>query len=231
MIWLRNFITSSIGKKMVMSLTGLFLITFLVVHLLGNLQLLAEDDGESFNRYTYFMTHNPMIKIISYGLYFFILLHTIQGILIAVSNRKAKGQKYAINTHENGTWMSKNMAILGTLIFAFICIHMGDFWYKMHYTDKLPMVKYEGYDNEVKDLYVAVKLTFSQTWIVVVYIVGMIVMALHLLHGFQSAFTTLGLRHKKYTPIINFLGIMYSLIIPIGFAIIPLWFLIKKTGL
>ncbi|NNE27336.1 MAG: succinate dehydrogenase cytochrome b subunit [Saprospiraceae bacterium] len=227
MTWLTKFLTSSIGKKLVMSLTGLFLILFLVVHLVGNLQLLKDDGGEAFNVYAYFMTHNPLIKTASYGLYFFILLHTVQGIILAITNRKAKGSKYAVSTNSNGSWMSKNMALLGTLIFAFICIHMGDFWYKMKFTDQLALVKYDSFDVQVKDLYGRVVLAFEQTWIVVVYIIGMIVLALHLLHGFQSAFTTLGLRHKKYTPIINAIGIIYSILIPLGFAIIPIWILIN----
>ncbi len=174
------------------------------------------------------MTHNPLIKTVSYGLYFFILLHSVQGVLIALSNRKAKGQQYAVSTYSNGSWMSKNMALLGTLVFAFLCIHMGDFWYKMKFTDQLEMVKYEGMDHAVKDLYTSAKVSFSQTRIVVVYLAGMVALALHLIHGFQSAFTTLGIRHNKYTPVINIIGLTYSIIVPLGFAIIPIWFLIKK---
>lgn len=210
-----------------MSLTGLFLILFLIIHLVGNLQLLADDGGASFNTYAYFMTQNPLIKTVSWGLYFFILLHAVQGVLLAMSNRGAKGKKYAVNTYSNGTWASKNMALLGLLVFAFICIHMGDFWYKMKFTDQLPLVNYEGFDHEVKDLYTQVKTAFSVTWIVVVYVIGMIALALHLVHGFQSAFTTLGIRHKKYTPIINTVGIIYSIIIPLGFALIPILIYIK----
>ena len=227
MTWLIKFLTSSIGKKIVMSLTGLFLILFLVIHLIGNLQLLKDDGGEAFNIYAYFMTTNPLIKTVSWGLYFFILLHTVQGIYLAVVNRKAKGSKYAVSTTSNGSWMSKNMALLGTLIFAFICIHMGDFWYKMKFTEQLALVQYDGFDAQVKDLYGRVALAFEQTWIVVVYVIGMLALALHLFHGFQSAFTTLGLRHKKYTPLINLIGIIYSIVIPLGFAIIPIWMFIN----
>lgn len=227
MTWLTTFLKSSIGKKLVMSLTGIFLILFLVVHLIGNLQLLYDDGGEAFNVYAYFMTHNPIIKATSYGLYFFILLHTIQGIVLAISNRKAKGTKYAVTTYSNGTWMSKNMALLGTLIFAFLCIHMGDFWYKMKFTEQMAMIQYDGLDYEVKDLYTRVNAAFSVSWIVVVYLVGMVVLSLHLLHGFQSAFTTLGIRHKKYTPVINAIGIIYSILIPLGFAVIPVWMLLN----
>lgn len=228
MNWLINFFASSIGRKIIMSLTGLFLIIFLLVHLIGNLQLLADDGGEAFNIYAYFMTHNPLIKMASYGLYFFILLHTVQGILLTVYNRKAKKSKYAVNTFDNASWASKNMALLGILIFAFLMLHMGDFWYKMKFTEELQKVSYAGFDQPVKDLYEQVYVSFAELWIVIVYIIGLIALAIHLAHGFASAFQTLGIRHKKYTPIIRFLGWAYTILIPLGFAIIPLYVYFTK---
>ena len=133
MSWVTSFLTSSIGRKLIMSLTGLFLITFLIVHLLGNLQLLVDDGGVAFNAYAKFMTTNPLIKITSYGLYFFILLHTVVGIMLWSKNKSAKGSKYAVSPkgQEGVTWASKNMALLGTLVFAFLLLHMGDFWWNM----------------------------------------------------------------------------------------------------
>ncbi len=223
MNWIINFLTSSIGKKLVMSLTGLFLITFLPVHLLGNLLLLKGDGGEAFNTYAYFMTNNPLIKFTSYGLYFFILLHAVQGVLLAWQNKKSKGKKSLVNTYTNKTWASNNMALLGILIFAFLCIHMGDFWFKMKFTNRIDIIdSYAGYEGVgIKDLYSRVSLAFKQLWIVLVYLIGLAAMAFHLLHGFASAFQTLGINHKKYTPIIKLLGIGYSILIPLGFAIIP----------
>lgn len=228
MRWLIDFLTSSIGKKLVMSLTGLFLCTFLVVHLIGNLQLLIPDGGEKFNVYAKFMTSNPLIKFISIGLYAGILLHAIQGILIWLSNKKTKGSKYAVTTYENGSWMSKNMGLLGTLILFFLCVHMGDFWFKVKFTDQLAMVSYNG--SEMKDLYSQVYTSFSKVWIVIVYMIGLVALALHLLHGFQSAFTTLGLRHKKYTPLIKLMGIGFSVTIPLLYALIPIWVLVKEAA-
>lgn len=224
MKWLINFLTSSIGRKLIMSLTGLFLIIFLIVHLLGNFQLLANDGGESFNGYAYFMTTNPVIKFTSYGLYFFILLHTFLGISIWLKNRAAKGSSYAVSSNAKVTWASKNMALLGTLILAFILIHMGDFWYKMKFTEQLAMVSVSGMEAQVKDLYSQVKVTFSNPWMVAAYVVGLLTLAFHLWHGFQSAFQTLGLNHKKYTPIIQFLGKLYAVAIPLAYAAIPLYY-------
>ena len=223
MSWITNFLKSSIGKKLVMSLTGLFLILFLLIHLIGNLQLLMPDEGKAFNIYADFMSGNPLIKVVSLGLYAGILLHAIQGILIAVENRKAKGRKYAVNTGDNGSWASKSMALLGLLILFFLCVHMGDFWVKIRFTDALEMVSYPELDHEVQNVYKRVNLAFANVWIVVIYMIGLLALALHLLHGFQSAFTTLGLQHKKYSPLIKMVGVAYSVLIPIGFALIPLY--------
>lgn len=222
MSWLFQFLRSSLGQKLVMSLTGLFLISFLLVHLAGNLQLLKDDGGEAFNVYAYFMTHNPLIKAVSYGLYLFIIVHAIQGILITIKNRKAKGSKYAVSTNENSTFASKNMTLLGVLVLAFLFMHMGDFWLKMK-MGQLEQAQYDGLDYSVADLYSRVAIAFEVSWIVVAYVIGQIALAFHLWHGFESSFQTLGLNHKKYTPIISFLGKAYSIIVPIGFAIIPIW--------
>ena len=122
--------------------------------MVGNqcLQLLQDDGGEAFNGYTYFMTHNPLIKVVSYGLYLFILLHVIQGIEIKMSNWRSRPSKYAVASYPNASFASKNMALLGILIFAFLCIHMGDFWYKMKFTDQMAMKTYPGLEHEVKEL-------------------------------------------------------------------------------
>ncbi|MEM9548447.1 MAG: succinate dehydrogenase cytochrome b subunit [Bacteroidota bacterium] len=224
MQWIINFFTSSIGRKLIMSLTGLFLVTFLTVHLLGNLQLLVNDGGDSFNAYAYFMTHNPLIKTVSYGLYFFILLHAWLGFVIYFKNKRAKGSSYAVRSNANVTWASKNMALLGTLILAFIFLHMGDFWFKMKFTDQLVMVDVTSLDHKVKDLYSSVAFTFGNPYMVGAYLFGLLALAFHLWHGFQSAFQTLGINHKKYTPIIKLLGQGYAILVPLAYAIIPLYY-------
>ena len=212
MKWFTTFLTSKIGQKFVMSLTGLFLILFLIVHLIGNLQLLKSDNGAAFNNYAHFMTHNIFIEIIGFGLYFFILLHAIQGIALALRNRKARGDvRYARNFAGNKTFAANNMALLGTLLLFFIIFHMKDFWWKYKYAGQVA--------ND--DLYGAVVASFSQGWIVILYLLSMVVLYFHLSHGFASAFRTLGLHNKKYTPVIRFLGLAYSVIICIGFALIP----------
>lgn len=221
MSWITNFFTSSIGKKLLMSLSGLFLILFLLIHLIGNLQLLKQDGGQAFNEYAHFMTNNPLIKFISFSNFAFISMHAIIGLALWAQNRKAKGGTYQVKNYTNSSWASKNMAILGTLILAFIFIHLGDFWWKMK-SGQTDLVNYTGL--EVKDLYAKVSYSFKQIWIVVAYVIGMIVLAFHLDHGFSSAFQTLGLNHSKYTPVIKGLGKAYAILIPLGFILIPVVF-------
>lgn len=230
MSWFSNFLTSSIGKKLVMSLTGLFLIVFLLVHLTGNLQLLINDGGRQFNLYAKFMTTNPLIKATSIGLYAFILLHALQGILLWLKNRSAKGGGYAVsNTKATNTvaGFAKNMGWLGIIILVFLVIHMYQFWFQMHWGDVV-MVDYDG--TQVKNLYAPVAAAFSNVGFVVFYTLSMIVIAFHLWHGFQSSFQTLGLNHKKYTPFIQFLGKVYSVAVPLGFASIPIIFFFIKNN-
>lgn len=219
---------SSIAKKYWMALTGLFLCLFLVGHLAGNLQLLmpfGEDARNQFNDYAYFMTHNPAVKILSYLTYFSILFHAIDGILLAVQNVKARPVKYGKNkASANSSWISRNMAPLGTLILAFIIMHMAQFWGRMHFGE-LDTYMMDG--NEVKDLYVIVIAFFAQEGMGIVwsliYLVGVASIMFHLIHGFQSAFQTLGLKTAKYSKNIERVGLFFAIVIPLGFAIIPFY--------
>ena len=221
--WLGRFLTSSIGKKVVMALTGLFLISFLAVHLIGNLQLIAGDGGQAFNEYAYFMTHNPVIMFTSYGLYAFILIHAIQGIALWLKNRSARGsQGYAVkvNRTAGASKASVRMGALGTIILIFLLLHMYQFWLQMK-LGNTEMASYGG--SEVKDLYTLVMGVYANPIFVGIYVVSMIVIAFHLWHGFESAFQTLGLNHPKWTPLVKFVGRAYSVLVPLGFAIIPIW--------
>lgn len=239
-----------------MALTGLFLCLFLVVHLAGNLQLFKHDGGYAFNKYAYFMTHNPLIKTVSYGLYAMILLHAIKGLFLAYTNMNARKNKYGASAgNSNSKWASRNMAILGSLIFVFIGIHMGDFWREYKFGDEITWREYnedystgkvtfkeftasadqimyykdgENFHSFVgKDLYSEVWEGFEVWWISAFYILSMVVLAFHLLHGFQSAFQTLGVNHPKYTPLIQGFGKLFSIIVPLLFALIPIYVLIS----
>lgn len=224
MSWFKEFFISSIGRKLIMSLTGLFLTSFLVIHLIGNLQLLADDGGKAFNVYAKFMTSNPLIKTISYLLYASILLHAVQGIILWRKNREARGsQGYAVKAvraaHTSAA-AAVNMAWLGIIVFVFICLHMYQFWLQMK-MGNVPMVTYEG--ETYKDLYTITAVAFANPLYVVIYVLSMVVIGIHLWHGFQSAFQTLGLNHRKYTPFIQKFGKVFSILVPALFALIPVW--------
>jgi succinate dehydrogenase / fumarate reductase, cytochrome b subunit len=219
MNWFSNLLSSTLGRKLLMALTGLFLILFLVVHLIGNLQLLKGDEGQAFNVYAHFMTSNPLIKVISYVNYILILVHIIWAILLTSRNRAARGpQGYAVSNN-NSHWTSRNMGILGTFIALFLIIHLRGFWYEMHWGG-IATANYEGVDY--KNLYAVVDAAYSQWWYVAIYVVSMLLLAFHLFHGFGSAFQTLGLNHVKYNPVIRVVGIAFAIIVPALFALIPI---------
>lgn len=211
-----------------MSLTGIFLMLFLVVHLLGNLQLLKHDGGEAFNTYAFFMTHNPLIKTISYTLYAFILLHAYKGIALYRANRAARGSiRYAVPHTRSSERAARNMAWLGIVIFIFLILHLWQFWLKMK-MGILPPVEVEAYDHPVQNLYVPVAEAFANVWYCLFYVVCMVVVGYHLWHGFWSSFQTLGINHPRYNPLIKAVGMIYSVGISAGFALIPIWMYLAR---
>lgn len=219
MNWFTKLLSSTLGRKLLMALTGLFLILFLVIHLIGNLQLLKADEGQAFNIYAKFMTSNPVIFTISILNYIFILLHILWALLLTVRNRKARGPEGYAVVKNSSPWTSRNMGILGTFIFIFLVIHLKGFWYEMHWGG-IPTKNYDGED--VKDLYATVNVAYSNLWYVALYVFSMLMLAFHLWHGFASAFQSLGLNHSKYNGAIAFVGKTFAVIVPLLFAIIPI---------
>lgn len=222
MKWIIDLFTSTLGRKLLMALTGLFLIAFLVVHLIGNLQLLKDDGGQAFNRYAEFMGHNALIQTISIGNFLFIIIHIFVSLFLTIKNRDARGPegyKGAAAGRKSSIWASRNMGILGTLILIFLVIHLKSFWAESKFGD----LKEATYgDENYGDLYALTVEWFNIGWYVALYVFCMAALAFHLWHGFQSAFQTLGLRHPKYTPLIQFVGKAYAIIIPGLFAWIPI---------
>ena len=230
MSWFTHTIFStSVGRKVIMALTGLFLCTFLAVHLAGNLQLLHNDEGQAFNLYSKFMSSNPLIKTISYVNFAFILGHVVWGAYLTYQNKAARPVGYVNNKQgQSSSFSSRWMGVLGTMILIFLVIHIKDF--KLAYlgwTEELPMVTYtleSGEQVTVKNMYHEVNHEFHEPVVVGIYVLSMIALAFHLFHGFQSAFQTLGVRHPKYTPAIKAVGFVFWGLIPFGFAIIPIIF-------
>lgn len=221
MSWVKKTLSSTLGRKLIMALTGLFLILFLTGHVSGNMLLFKNDEGEAFNMYAKFMTSNPIVKILSYVTYLSVIVHVIYSILLTRQNRAARPIGYAESKAEtNSSTASRNMGILGTIILVFLAGHMYSFWFQMHWGD-IPLVSYEG--EEYKNLYAVVQVAFQQIWMVGLYVLAMAFLAFHLYHGFASAFQTLGLSHKKYSPAIQFVGKVYCILVPVLFASMPLY--------
>ena len=153
MSWVKNTLTSSIGQKIVMSLTGLFLITFLIVHLIGNIALLYQD-GEAFNQYAYFMKHNPVIKIGEIVMFAGFLIHIIQGFLLMKKNSSARSQSYAVSSdNQKVKWTSKYMGPLGIIILVFLLLHLWDFFsFKYWRTLDIPNAEIEYVCESLKML-------------------------------------------------------------------------------
>lgn len=213
-----GFLSSSIGKKVIMGVTGLFLISFLVVHCFLNSLIFFNDGGLTFNTGAHFMASNWLIRAMEIVLFVGLILHAVQAFVLTSENSAARPVAYAkVNGQANSTWYSRSMGLLGTLILIFLIVHLAHFWIKSRFTG-LP-----GHDaNGHEDLYAVMRITFAQGWVVALYSFSMISLAYHLLHGFQSSFQTLGLNHRKYTPYIKKFGIAFSILIPVIFAAMPI---------
>lgn len=203
-----------------MALTGIFLILFLAVHLAGNLQLLKDDGGKSFNVYADFMSSNPLIQTVSKVNFLLIIVHVVWAILLTRRNRAARGPVgYAESSGKSSPWTSRNMGILGTILLVFIVTHLKDFWFKMHYGE-MPTTEIDG--ETYKNIYLIVVQWFEVGWYVGLYVFCMAAVGFHLYHGFASAFQTLGLNHLKYNGLIAVVGKTFSIVVPALFAAIPL---------
>jgi len=214
--WFARTFTYSIGKKLIMALTGLFLVIFLLVHLFGNVFLYVGKDA--FNAYVHTLNETGLkipIKILEVFLALGFLFHMIDGVTVWIQNRIARGVGYKIKKPDpESTFASRNMIISALLVFVFLVIHLRDFWYAFHYGDKGP-------DITDYDIVVGV---FHEPIYVTIYLVAMVLLGLHLYHGFQSAFQTLGLNHKKYTPFIVWFGRFYAIFVSAAFASFPIYF-------
>jgi succinate dehydrogenase / fumarate reductase cytochrome b subunit len=231
MTW-KFFFTSSIGKKLTMGLTGLFLISFLVVHCTINAMIFFNDGGETFNHWAHFMGTNLIIRTMEIGLFAGLLLHIVQGLILWYQNSRARPVKYQVNkAGSNSKWYSRSMGLLGTLLLMFLVLHIYHFWTpsrlggigNIQALEETSLVTYNN--QHALNLFAEMKNVFTgNLFIVIIYVLGVISLAWHLVHGFQSAFQTLGINHKRYTPIIKAAGIGFSIIVPLIFALMPVAF-------
>ena len=210
----------TLSEKNLMALTGLFLCLFLAVHLLGNLQLLLPPEIAQwqFNFYSKLLSGNIFIELISYLLFASILAHAIYALVITIKNRRANGHRYDYDRRGvTSKWYSRKMGLLGTIILFFLIIHLRDFWYQLQF-GHVPLDK----DGQ-KDLYTLVVTVYHSGWYVLIYVLCMIALGYHLLHGFFSAARTLGVYDPRYVEWIKILGWIYSIGISAGFAFIPVY--------
>jgi len=213
--WLLRSLNTSIGKKIFMALTGILLILFLITHLLGNLQLFAGDGGVAFNNYAETLGKIPLIPLIEAGLGLLFLLHILNGIYLWWNNKKARPVKYKVQKPSEGASVfSRTMVLTGSITFIFLVIHLRTFWF----ASKI--------ENPGGDLFQLVVESFRDPIYSGFYIVAMVLLGFHLNHGFQSAFQTFGWNHSKYFPFIQKLGTIYAIIMAVGFASMPIYFLL-----
>jgi succinate dehydrogenase / fumarate reductase cytochrome b subunit len=220
-----NIIASSIGKKLIMSLAGLFLIIFLVIHLSINLSLIFSDSREVFNTAAHFMSSNVIIKIIEIVLFGGFILHMFYGYYLQIKNWIARGRGYNVTNYSQTSFFSKFMIHTAVIITVFLIIHLSDFYFKSKFFGEVPEVFYNG--KSYHDLGILVIEKFKIPGFVIFYIACFLFLAFHLLHGFWSAFQTLGLDHKVYTPVIKVIGILYTIAITAGFTLIPVYIYFK----
>lgn len=219
-----NAFSSSIGKKLIMGLTGLFLISFLIVHCFLNSFVFFDSTGVLFNEGAHFMANNWIIRAMEVVLMAGLLLHAVQGIRLTLQNQASRPIKYAYNDgNANSKWYSRSMGLLGTLILIFLIIHLSDFWIVSRFSG---IEQFNGGTpldaSGYEDLYAVMHVKFAEPWRVIFYILAMFSLAYHLMHGFASAFQTMGWNHKKYTPIIKAVGFGFSILVPLLFALMPI---------
>ncbi len=219
MNWLFKSLNSSIGKKILMALTGLSLLLFLTVHFVNNMFLFFGKEG--FNLLVSSLDAvKPMVRVAEISLVLLFGLHIFNGIRLWWQNRKANPENYAVNgSKENSTFFSRTMPYTGAIILIFLIIHLSSVW-----------VQFNFGMNETHEYYDAIESIFQSLPIAIFYIIAMVVLGFHLNHGFQSAFQTFGWQHKKYTPLVNCIGVAYSVVFAVGFAAIPIYFFIRSMG-
>jgi len=215
MAWLAKSLNSSLGKKLLMAITGLFLISFLLVHCSLNALIFLNDGGAAFNEGAEFMGTNPIIRTMEIVLFAGLLLHIFDGLRLWFENKSKRPVAYAkVDGAANSKWYSRSMGLLGTLLLLFLILHLKHFWYFSRLTAGL----------EDHTLYAEMQDVFMNPVVVVVYVLGCISLGYHLLHGFSSAFQSIGWNHPKYTPGIKLVGAIFSIVIPAVFAAMPVAF-------
>ena len=217
--WLFKFLNSSIGKKFIMAVTGSFLLIFLIIHLVGNITLFF--GAGAFNTYVSTLdVIKPLIRVIEVVLLGAFVLHIFNGLRLWLENKRARGVTYKVNgSKDNSTIFSRTMAVTGSIILIFLVSHLATFFWRFNVHDPMGLATHHQY-------YGVVVYFFNMWWYSILYVVAMIFLGYHLNHGFQSAFQTFGWNHNRYFPTIKKIGMIYAIIMALGFASMPIYFLL-----
>ncbi len=224
---MKTYFTSTIFRKVLSAVSGLFLVTFLLGHLVGNLQLFIPGiEGQTqFNKYALFMTTNPIVKVLSIITYSAILLHIAVSLYLVIQSRRARPVRYAVsNNSENSNWSSRNMSVLGTVLLFFLIIHLKSFWYEMHFGEMPYQTLSDG--TKIKDLYLITTSAFQNPIYTFFYVFCMLALSLHLKHGVESAIQTVGLKLPSYEKLFKYGATLIAFSIPAVFASIPIYLFI-----
>ena len=212
---------SSIVRKFIMALSGLFLIIFLITHLVINSLTLASSK-DLFNEAAHFMATNPIIYAMQYVLALGFIIHIGMGIKLTIQNKRARSQEYVYNKMSKNTNLSsRSMIVSGGLVIVFLALHLRDYFYQM---------KFVGLPEGTTDYDLVVNL-FTNPYYTAVYVIAFIVLGIHLNHGFKSAFQSMGANHKKYNPLIKIVSTAYSIVIALGFSTIAIFHFINQSSL
>ncbi|NAS10900.1 succinate dehydrogenase cytochrome b subunit [Poritiphilus flavus] len=208
---------SSIARKVVMALSGFFLVFFLAQHFTINFTSVIAPD--TFNEWSHFMGYNPLVQYILQPILIAgVIIHFVMGFVLELQNNRARGVKYVkFKGSANASWVSRNMIISGLVVLAFLALHFYDFWvHEMAY-------KYIEFKPQDPTRYHAETVEkFAPMWRTVIYVVSFVLLALHLWHGFASAFQSMGV-NNKYTPSIKAFTKVFAVVIPLGFVFIALY--------
>lgn len=210
-----------------MAVTGLSLILFLIVHVTVNACIWAVvfvpgDNGEVFNKAAHWLGQTLVPRVLEIGLFLFIIIHIVQGYVFEAQNSSKRKIGYNVKMGSEGSrWYRKSMGLLGTIIFLFLIIHIADFWIPSRFGGLGEVTYPDTPGKTYHELYGKMVIVFQNLWIVILYVIGCISLAWHLIHGFQSAFRTLGVSNKKYLALLNSTGWTFSIIVCLVFAMMP----------
>ncbi len=210
-------LSSTILRKVAMALSGIFLMIFLAQHFVINITSVFSAD--IFNQFSHFMGSNPVVQFLLQPILILgVIFHFVMGFVLDIQNKRARGTRYAVyKGSANASWVSRNMLVSGATVLAFLALHFYDFWvpemnYK--YVEALPENPTRYYEELVHK--------FEDMTRVILYVISFFFLSLHLLHGFASAFQSMGF-NNKYTPALKSFGKLYAIGIPVGYAFIALF--------